>query len=78
MEEFVTMFTTLFSGVFNAVVEGLGSIGSLVFAVNDTTGAVSGVAPFGWLLIVGIAVPLATWFFSMIFSWLKSLAKRGR
>lgn len=78
MDEFVTMFTTLFSGVFNAVVEGLSSIGQLVFTVSETTGAVSGVAPFGWLLIVGISVPLATWLFSAIFTWLRGLGRRGR
>lgn len=76
MDGFVTAFTTLFSGVFSAIIEGMSSFGELVFTVTE--GAVTGVAPFGWLLIVGIAIPLATWFFSSVFTWLRSLGRRGR
>lgn len=78
MGDFVTSFTTLFSGVLSAVTGGLASFGELVFAINAETGVVTGVAPFGWLMIVGIAIPLATWFFSLIFTWLRSLGRRGR
>lgn len=78
MSDFVTSFTTLFSGVMSAVIDGLGSFGELVFAINAETGVVTGVAPFGWLMIVGIAIPLATWFFSAVFTWLRGLGRRGR
>lgn len=77
MDAFVTAFTSLFSGIFSAIISALSSVGELLFVVGET-GLVTGVAPFGWVLIVGIAVPLATWFFNKIFTWVRGLGRSGR
>lgn len=77
MQEFVTGITSLISGVFNALVDALGSIGDLVFKSSEA-GAITGLTGFGTLLVIGISIPLATWLFGKIFTWLKSFARSGR
>lgn len=78
MAEFVTNVTTLISGIFNALVDALGSIGDLVFKTATEGGAITGLTGFGTLLVIGISIPLATWLFGKIFTWLKGFARAGR
>lgn len=74
MEQFVSGITSIITGVFTALVNALGSIGQIVFTVSEA-GAITGVSAFGWLLIVGIGLPLATWAFSLFFTFLKGVGK---
>lgn len=77
MADFVTGVTTLISGIFNALVDALGSIGDLVFKSSET-GTITGLTGFGTLLVIGISIPLATWLFGKIFTWLKGFARSAR
>lgn len=77
MASFVTGITDIISGVFTALVNALGSIGNIVFTMSEA-GAITGPSPFGWLLIIGIGVPLATWAFGKFFSFLKSVGRGNR
>lgn len=77
MSEFVTSITSLISGIFNALIDALGSIGDLVFKTG-AEGAISGLTGFGTLLVIGISIPLATWLFGKIFTWLKGFARSGK
>ena len=77
MQEFVSSVTSLISGVFNALVDALGSIGDLVFKSGEP-GSITGLTGFGTLLVIGISIPLATWLFGKIFTWLKSFARSGK
>lgn len=77
MQEFVTGVTGIVSGIFTALVDALGSVGNLIFRIGEG-GAISGVTGFGWVLILMISVPLATWLFGKLFSWLKSVGRAGR
>lgn len=76
MAEFVKGITDLLSGMFTALIDALGSIGDLVFTIGEN-GAVSGVTGFGWLLVIGISIPLATWLFGKVFTFIKGIG-RGR
>lgn len=77
MATFVTGITDIVSGVFTALTNALGSIGTLVFVTGEG-GAITGPSAFGWLLIVGIGLPLATWLFGKLFTFLKGLGKGNR
>lgn len=77
MDTFVQGITSLISGVFKALLDALAGIGNLIFTMGEN-GAISGVTGFGWLLIVGISIPLATWLFGKVFTWVKGLGRSGR
>lgn len=76
MTAFVKGITDIISGIFGALTDALGSIGDLVFTTG-TEGTITGPSGFGWLLIIGIGVPLSTWLFGKLFTFLKGLG-RGR
>lgn len=62
MEAFITAITDTFKGIFMAILDTFGSVGELVFEFNE--GAITGVAPFGYIVALLVAVPLATWVIS--------------
>lgn len=76
MAEFVKGITDILSGVFTALINALSSTGNLIFEIGEN-GAISGITGFGWLLVAGIALPLATWLFTKIFTWVKGFARGG-
>lgn len=76
MAEFINGITDMLSGIFTALINALASTGNLIFDIGEN-GAISGVTGFGWLLIAGISIPLATWLFTKIFSWVKGFARGG-
>lgn len=76
MASFVTGITDMLSGVFKALIDALASTGTLVFTLGEN-GQVSGITGFGWLLIVGLSIPLATWLFGKVFTYIKGIG-RGR
>lgn len=74
MTELVSSLTTLISGIFEALINALASLGDLIFKTS-AEGALSGLTPFGWLSVVFIGIPLATWLFNKaigIFKMLRS------
>lgn len=77
MSGFVEGITSLITGIFNALISALGSIGNLVFTTG-TEGAITGPSGFGWLLIIGLGVPLAWSLFNKLFTFLKGLGKGNR
>ncbi len=77
MTAFIEGITSVLSGIFNALVTALGSMGDLVFITGEN-GAITGPSGFGWLLIVGIGLPLATWLFGKLFTWIRGLGRTGR
>lgn len=66
MADFITGITDIISGVFEAIVNALGSTGSLIFTVGET-GAITGVSAFGWLVVLLIGLPVATWLINKLF-----------
>lgn len=68
MAEFITGITDIISGIFEAIVNALGSTGSLIFTVNAETGAITGVSAFGWLVVLLIGLPVATWLVNKLLS----------
>lgn len=74
MAGFVTGITDIISGVFSALINAFGSIGNLIFTTGEG-GAITGPSGFGWLLILGIGLPLAWKLFSMFFGYIRSLGK---
>lgn len=77
MDAFIKGVTDIITGIFTALTKALGSMGDLVFTTGEN-GAITGPSGFGWLLIVAIGVPLATWIFGKLFTWLKGFARAGR
>lgn len=73
MTEFIEGLTEVVSGVFDAIVNALASTGTLIFATNAETGAITGPTPFGWLMVLVLGIPLATWAFGKVFNWIKSV-----
>ncbi len=73
MEAFVTGITTLVSGIFQALIDALASLGTLIFKTAEDTGAVSGLTPFGYLAILFVAIPLATWVFNKAMGFINKL-----
>lgn len=76
MTQFITGITDMLSGIFGALVNALGSIGNLIF-VSGESGAITGLTGFGTLLTVAIGLPLATWVFGKLFTWIKGLVRAG-
>lgn len=76
MEAFITAITDTFSGIFTAILNTFGSIGQLIFTISDA-GAITGVAPFGYVIALILGVPLATWVISKGLSFIKSIKIGG-
>ena len=64
LTEFVGGIVVLITQLFGALIDVLASLGALVFNINTETGAITGVAPFGWLTVIMVGIPLATWAFN--------------
>lgn len=77
MSGFVTAITDIITGIFGALVSALSSIGNVLFTTTEA-GAISGPSPLGYLLILGIGIPLATWVFGKFFNWLKTVGKGNK
>lgn len=77
MTTFVTGITDIVTGIFGSLVTSLSSISNVIFVVSEA-GAITGVSPFGWLLVVGISVPLATWLFGKFFTFIRGIGKGGK
>lgn len=79
MTEFVSGITSLISGIFQAFINAAGSLGNLIFNTAAETGNITGLTSFGWLFAIVIGIPLATWLFNKLFSWIRTaVAARGR
>lgn len=72
MAEFITGITDIISGVFEAIVNALGSTGSLIFTIGET-GAITGVSAFGWLVVLLIGLPVATWLVNKLFAFINRM-----
>lgn len=77
MTQFVEGITTLISGVFKALLDALAGVGNLIFTMSES-GTISGVTGFGWLLIVGISIPLSTWLFGKVWTYIRTVGRTGR
>lgn len=75
MTEFITGVTDVVSGIFEAILNALGTAGNLIFAVGDA-GAITGLTPFGWLMVIIIGLPLATWVFGKVFGLIRGIRAR--
>lgn len=76
MTDFVGAIVDLISGLFSVLIECLSSLGTLVFTVNEETGALSGITPFGWLACIMIGIPLATWIFGKAVGLFKQIFRK--
>ncbi len=72
MADFITGITDIITGIFEAIVSALGSTGSLIFTVGET-GAITGVSAFGWLVVLLIGLPVATWIVNKLFALINRL-----
>lgn len=77
MTTFVEGITSLISGVFKALLDALAGVGNLIFTMGEN-GTISGVTGFGWLLIIGISIPLATWLFGKVWTFIRSVGRTGK
>lgn len=72
MEAFITAITDAFTGIFTAILKTFGSIGELIFVISEQ-GAITGVAPFGYVLALIVGVPLATWAISKGLGFIRNI-----
>lgn len=71
MQAFITAITDAFTGIFTAILNTFGSIGELIFEISE--GAITGVAPFGYVLALIVGVPLATWAISKGLGFIRNI-----
>ena len=76
MADFVTGVGTVLSGVFTSILEAFSGIGNFIFTFGET-GTISGLTGAGWLFVLLIGIPLATWLFSKGIGLVSHLLKRG-
>ena len=77
MTAFIEGITGILSGIFNALVTALGSMGNLLFNIGEN-GTITGPTGFGYFIMVAVGLPLATWLFSKVVGWLMRLTRIGR
>lgn len=75
MAEFIAGIVDVVGGIFEAIVSALGSTGNLIFTIGEG-GAISGITGFGWLLVVALGLPLATWAISKVFTLVNGMLRR--
>lgn len=75
MAAFITSITDIVTGIFGTLIDTLASAGSLIFTISEA-GAVTGVAPFGYVMSVLIGIPLATWAFNKLIGFVNKLRSK--
>lgn len=75
--DFLTQIGQGTADIFTAITEAFANAGNLLFVVGEG-GTLTGLTPFAWLVVAGIAVGLGTWLLSTLFGWVKSIGKRSR
>ena len=75
--DFLTQIGQGTAEIFASITQAFANAGDLLFVVGDT-GTLTGLTPFAWLVVAGIAVGLGTWLLSTLFGWVKSIGKKSR
>lgn len=76
MAEFITGVVTVITQLFAGILEAFSGVGTLIFAVGEA-GAITGLTTTGWLFVILLGVPLATWLFSKGIGLVNRLVRGG-
>lgn len=76
MAEFITGVVTVITELFGGILEAFTGVGTLIFTIGET-GAIAGLTATGWLFVILLGVPLATWLFSKGIGLVNRLVRGG-
>lgn len=76
MTEFITGVVSVITELFGGILEAFTGVGTLIFTIGEA-GAISGLTATGWLFVILLGVPLATWLFSKGIGLVNRLVRGG-
>lgn len=75
MADFISGIVTVITQLFTGLLQMLAGLGELIFVIGES--GISGLTPFGWLTVVLIGIPLATWVFGKALGIFNRIFKRN-